>query len=163
MPPRIITTADRTTIYTCSAGDPTKQAVVFIPGLCCTALAFQKQLEDRALTERVFVVRLVFGGPDVIHFLRAQTHVELRSRTMCGAKGGADSPLMLPRTRASDRRRISRPYARHTASPNRYLLDGAIFRSSFVQSSIDHYYSIVYVGALEASYDRLAHSSVESD
>lgn len=60
MSARIITSADRTTIYTWSAGDPTKQAVVFIPGFCTTALVFQKQLEDRALTERAFVVRLVF-------------------------------------------------------------------------------------------------------
>jgi hypothetical protein len=54
---RFVTSADGTDICTYSAGDASKPAVVFIPGFCCTSLAFVKQLGDAELAQHLHLVR----------------------------------------------------------------------------------------------------------
>ena len=54
---KFVRSKDGTQIWTHAAGDPTKPAVVFIPGFSCTALAFEKQFEDPKLLENLHLVR----------------------------------------------------------------------------------------------------------
>ncbi|EIN12743.1 alpha/beta-hydrolase [Punctularia strigosozonata HHB-11173 SS5] len=53
---RVVTSSDGTKICTYSAGDPSRPAVVLIPGFCCTALAFEKQLRDPELTAHLYLI-----------------------------------------------------------------------------------------------------------
>ena len=52
-----VTSADGTNIRAESTGDPTKPAVVFIPGFSCTSLAFKKQWESPFMKANLFMVR----------------------------------------------------------------------------------------------------------
>jgi len=53
---KFVQSKDGTQIWTHAAGDPTKPAIVFIPGFSCTALAFEKQFEDPKLLENLYLV-----------------------------------------------------------------------------------------------------------
>ena len=52
-----VTSADGTNIWAESTGDPSKPAVVFIPGFSCTSLAFDKQWANPSLKSSLFMVR----------------------------------------------------------------------------------------------------------
>jgi pimeloyl-ACP methyl ester carboxylesterase len=52
-----VTSADGTNIWAESTGDPSKPAVVFIPGFSCTSLAFDKQWTDPTMKANLFMVR----------------------------------------------------------------------------------------------------------
>ena len=52
-----VTSADGTNIWAESTGDPTKPAVVFIPGFSCSSLAFDKQWGNSFMESNLFMVR----------------------------------------------------------------------------------------------------------
>ena len=55
-PGKFVRSKDGTQVWTHAAGNPTKPAVVFIPGFSCTALAFEKQFDDPKLLENLYLV-----------------------------------------------------------------------------------------------------------
>ncbi|EIN12576.1 hypothetical protein PUNSTDRAFT_130833 [Punctularia strigosozonata HHB-11173 SS5] len=59
---RYVTSKDGIKICTYSAGNPYKPAVVFIPGFCCTALAFVKQFDDSNLLTHLHVIAYDIRG-----------------------------------------------------------------------------------------------------
>ena len=59
---RILTSLDGTNIWAEAAGDPANPAVVFIPGLACSALLFDKQFQDQALLDKLYLVRYELRG-----------------------------------------------------------------------------------------------------
>lgn len=56
---QFVTSEDGTRIWADHIGDPSKPAVVFIPGFSCTSLAFEKQWNDPALLKDLHLVRVV--------------------------------------------------------------------------------------------------------
>lgn len=60
---KFVQSKDGTKIWTHAAGNPSKPAVVFIPGFSCTALAFEKQFDDPKLLESLYLV----SSRDTIH------------------------------------------------------------------------------------------------
>lgn len=52
-----VTSRDGTLIWAEATGDPTKPAVVFIPGFSCTSLAFDKQWYDPQMLSSLYMVR----------------------------------------------------------------------------------------------------------
>jgi len=61
-----VTSADGTQIWAESTGNPSKPAVVFIPGFSCTSLAFDKQWGSSFMKTNLFMVRKSSSGPSVI-------------------------------------------------------------------------------------------------
>ncbi|PCH42150.1 alpha/beta-hydrolase [Wolfiporia cocos MD-104 SS10] len=57
-----ITSADGTKIWAESAGNPSKPAVVFIHGLSCTAVGYDKQFADHDLLNNLYMVRYELRG-----------------------------------------------------------------------------------------------------
>ena len=55
---QFVTSADKTKIWADQAGDASKPAVVFIPGLSCIALAFEKQWSDPSMLSNLHLVRV---------------------------------------------------------------------------------------------------------
>ena len=53
---KFVRSKDGTQIWTHAVGNPTKPAIVFIPGFSCTALAFEKQFDDPKLLENLYLV-----------------------------------------------------------------------------------------------------------
>ena len=71
---KFVQSKDGTQIWTHAAGDPTKPAIVFIPGFSCTALAFEKQFDDPKLLENLYLVSIRYP----IHFVRSISHSLMR-------------------------------------------------------------------------------------
>ena len=59
---KILTSADGTKIWAESARNPTKPALVFIHGLSCTALGFDKRFADKRLRENFHLIRYEMRG-----------------------------------------------------------------------------------------------------
>ena len=59
---RLLTSADGTRIWAESAGDASKPAIVFVHGLSCTALGWDKQFADPALLKAFHLVRYEMRG-----------------------------------------------------------------------------------------------------
>ncbi|KAI0076344.1 alpha/beta-hydrolase [Panus rudis PR-1116 ss-1] len=57
-----LTSKDGTKIWADASGDPSKPHVVFIHGLACTALAFEKQFSDPNLLNNLYMVRYELRG-----------------------------------------------------------------------------------------------------
>lgn len=61
-----VTSADGTQIWAESTGNPSKPAVVFIPGFSCTSLAFDKQWVNPFMKTNLFMVRKSRSAPSII-------------------------------------------------------------------------------------------------
>ena len=59
---RSLTSSDGTAIYADATGVPTNTAIVFIHGLSCTALGWEKQFADAALCASFHLVRYEMRG-----------------------------------------------------------------------------------------------------
>ena len=59
---RVIVSSDGTRIWAEAAGDPANPAIVFIHGLACSALLFDKQFQDQALLDKLYLVRYEMRG-----------------------------------------------------------------------------------------------------
>lgn len=59
---KLLTSADGTRIWTSSAGDTSKPAVVFIHGLCVNSLAWAPQFSDSELLKNLYMVRFDMRG-----------------------------------------------------------------------------------------------------
>lgn len=53
---------DGTKIWADACGDPSKPSVVFIHGLSCTALAFERQFSDPELLKNLYMIRYEMRG-----------------------------------------------------------------------------------------------------
>ncbi|CCM00083.1 uncharacterized protein FIBRA_02110 [Fibroporia radiculosa] len=89
---RTVTSADGTKIVAEAIGNPSKPSVVFIPGLACTYLVFDKQFNDAELQENLYMVRYDLRGhgrsdcPEGIEAYSAQKMAE-DFRAVCEAFG----------------------------------------------------------------------------
>ncbi|GBE79337.1 Alpha/Beta hydrolase protein [Sparassis latifolia] len=87
-----LTSTDGTKLWAESAGDPSKPALVFIHGLACTALGFERQFTDPKLLENLHLVRYEMRGhgrSDMPEFPEAygSIHHAEDFRTVCEAFG----------------------------------------------------------------------------
>ncbi len=57
-----LTSDDGTKIWAEATGNPTKPPVIFIHGLACTALVFEKQFSDREMLENLYLIRYELRG-----------------------------------------------------------------------------------------------------
>lgn len=60
-----VTSRDGTQIWAEATGDPTKPAVVFIPGFSCTSLAFDKQWYNPLMTSSLYMIRYDVRGQGI--------------------------------------------------------------------------------------------------
>jgi len=87
-----VASADGTQIWAEAAGDPHKPAVVFIHGLACSALGFDRQFDDPELLQSLYMVRYEMRGhgrtgtPDEIEAY-ASKHQAEDFRAVCHAFG----------------------------------------------------------------------------
>ena len=96
---QILTSADGTKIWAESAGNPSKPALVFIHGLSCSALGFDKQFVDQGLLENFHLIRYEMRGHGRSgQPLEAEAYQSLRYaedfKTVCDAFG-ADKPFLV--------------------------------------------------------------------
>lgn len=57
-----VTSADGTRLWAQAIGDPSKPAIVFLHGLACTALGFDRQFSDPELLKNLYLVRYELRG-----------------------------------------------------------------------------------------------------
>lgn len=87
---RVLTSSDGTRIWAEAAGNPANPAVVFIHGLACSALLFDKQFQDQALLDKLYLVRYEMrghgrsGAPDGIEAYAGTLQAD-DFRTICEA------------------------------------------------------------------------------
>ena len=62
-----VVSSDGGKIYAEAVGDPSKPAIVFIPGYSLPSLVFQKQFEDGDLLKEFYLVRKPFSDPRKVH------------------------------------------------------------------------------------------------
>ena len=91
---QILTSSDGTKIWSESAGNPSKPALVFIHGLSCSALGFDKQFVDQGLLENFHLIRYEMRGHGRSgQPLEAEAYQSLRYaedfKTVCDAFGAA--------------------------------------------------------------------------
>lgn len=57
-----LTSDDGTAIWAEATGNPTKPPVIFIHGLACTALVFEKQFSEPRMLENLYMIRYELRG-----------------------------------------------------------------------------------------------------
>ena len=57
MPSKFVTSSDGSKIYAEAIGDPTKPALVLVPGYMLSTMVFDKQFEDKELQKELYLVR----------------------------------------------------------------------------------------------------------
>ncbi len=57
MPSKFVTSSDGSKIYAEAVGDPTKPALVLVPGYMLSTMVFDKQFEDKELQKELYLVR----------------------------------------------------------------------------------------------------------
>ena len=134
---KFVQSKDGTKIWTHAAGNPTKPAIVFIPGFSCTALAFEKQFDDPKLLENLYLVS--YCHP--IHFARFISHSLIRRSPFIRSvmiPVDRDRVVNLSRpttTTQRDTPMTSRLLLTSTNSQNPSSVDGAFDPADFSPSS----------------------------
>jgi len=124
---KFVQSKDGTRIWTQAAGNPTKPAIVFIPGFSCTALAFEKQFDDPELLENLYLVscrRSIHFAPFISHSLMGRSPF-IRSAMIPVDRDRAVSLSRPTITTQRDTPMTSRPSLTNTNSQNPLCADGA--------------------------------------